>query len=279
MTFDIVTIFPAMIEQPLAAGILGRAIDAGVIDVKVRDLRDFTTDRHRVVDDEPYGGGPGMVLKPEPVLAAIRAAQARLPAGSPRVYLSAQGELFDQRRAQELAALPGLLLLAGRYEGLDERIVTLGVDRELSVGDYVLSGGELPALVVIDAVTRLKPGALGDERSSVEESFAVNGLLDWPHYTRPEVFEGLSVPAVLKSGNHADVHRWREQQSAVRTFLRRPDLIVKHGLAAGPSRLLNEFLAARKGGESAIEGDSHEQDSSGNREEPHDPQDPGVQAR
>ena len=187
--------------------------------------------------------------------------------------------MFDQRRAEELAALPGLLLLAGRYEGLDERIVTLGVDRELSVGDYVLSGGELPALVVIDAVARLKPGALGDERSSVEESFAVNGLLDWPHYTRPEVFEGLSVPAVLKSGNHADVRRWREQQSAVRTFLRRPDLIVKHGLAAGPSRLLNEFLAARAGGEGVIEGDSHEQDHSGNREGPHDPPDPGVQAR
>jgi tRNA (guanine37-N1)-methyltransferase len=276
---EVVTLFPEMIRDALRFGIVGRAIERGLVEVGTEDPRAHTTDAHRTVDDRPYGGGPGMVLKPEPVLAATRAAHARLPHGSPRIYLSAQGEMFDQRRAEELAALPGLLLLAGRYEGLDERIVTLGVDRELSVGDYVLSGGELPALLVIDAVTRLLPGALGDERSSAEESFAHGGLLDWPHYTRPEVFEGLSVPAVLKSGNHADVRRWREQQSAVRTFLRRPDLIVKHGLAAGPSRLLNEFLAARKGGESAIEGDSHEQDSSGNREEPHDPQDPGVQAR
>jgi tRNA (guanine37-N1)-methyltransferase len=276
---EVVTLFPEMIRDALRFGIVGRAIERGLVEVGTEDPRAHTSDPHRTVDDRPYGGGPGMVLKPEPVLAAMRAAQARLPPGSPRIYLSAQGEVFDQARAQELAALPGLLLLAGRYEGLDERIVTLGVDRELSVGDYVLSGGELPALVVIDAVTRLLPGALGDERSSAEESFAKEGLLDWPHYTRPEVFEGLSVPAVLRSGNHADVRRWREQQSAVRTFLRRPDLIVRHGLAAGPSRLLNEFLAARASGEGVIEGDSHEQDRSGNREGAHDPPDPGVQAR
>ena len=155
-------------------------------------------------------------MKPEPLLAAIRAAHARLPAGSPRVYLSAQGERFGQAQAQELARLPGLLLVAGRYEGVDERVIELGIDRELSVGDYVLSGGELPALVVIDAVARLLPGALGDERSSVEESFA-QGLLDWPHYTRPEVFEGRAVPPVLLSGDHADIRRWRLAQAVERT--------------------------------------------------------------
>jgi tRNA (guanine37-N1)-methyltransferase len=167
-----------------------------------------------------------MVLKAEPMMAAIRAVRARLPAGAPVLYLSAQGESFDQSVAAELSALPGFCLVAGRYEGLDERVIEIGVDRELSIGDYVLSGGELPALVVIDAVVRLLPGVLGDERSSVEESFAT-GALDWPHYTRPEVFEGLPVPPVLLSGNHADILRWRRQQSDARTRLRRPDLIAK----------------------------------------------------
>jgi tRNA (guanine37-N1)-methyltransferase len=167
-----------------------------------------------------------------------------LPQGSPRIYLSAQGERFGQRQAEQLAALPGFVLVAGRYEGLDERALALGIDRELSLGDYVLSGGELPALVVIDAVARLLPGALGDERSSVEESFAA-GLLDWPHYTRPEVFAGLAVPQVLLSGNHADIRRWRLAQAVERTWLRRPDLIAAHPLAPEASRLLNEFLTAR----------------------------------
>ena len=170
-------------------------------------------------------------------------AQTRLPEGSSRVCLSAQGEPFSQAVARELAQLPGLLLVAGRYEGLDERVIELGVDREISVGDYVLSGGELPALTVIDAVTRLLPGALGDERSSGEDSFTA-GLLDWPHYTRPEVFEGRAVPAVLLSGNHADIGRWRLTQAAVRTWLRRPDLIARHGLTPEAQRLLSEFLAA-----------------------------------
>jgi tRNA (guanine37-N1)-methyltransferase len=165
-----------------------------------------------------------MVLKPEPMLAAIRAAHARLPQGSPRIYLSAQGERLGQAMARELATLPGFLLVAGRYEGLDERVVELGIDRELSIGDYVLSGGDLPALVVIDAVARLLPGALGDERSNVEESFTA-GLLDWPHYTRPEVFEGLTVPPVLLSGNHADIRRWRLEQAVARTRERRPELL------------------------------------------------------
>ena len=170
-----------------------------------------------------------------------------MPQGSPRIYLSAQGEPFGQRQAQSLAELPGFVLVAGRYEGLDERALALGIDRELSLGDYVLSGGELPALVVIDAVARLLPGALGDERSSVEESFSA-GLLDWPHYTRPEVFAGLTVPPVLLSGNHADIRRWRLMQAVGRTWQRRPDLIAANPLAPEASRLLNEFLTARAAG-------------------------------
>jgi tRNA (guanine37-N1)-methyltransferase len=181
----------------------------------------------------------------------------------PRIYLSAQGERFEQRHAEELAASAGFVLVAGRYEGLDERVIERGIDRELSIGDFVLSGGEVPALVVIDAVVRLLPGVLGDERSSVEESFA-QGLLDWPHYTRPEVFEGAKVPDVLLSGNHADVKRWRLAQAVARTWMRRPDLIARHGLEPQASRMLNEFLAAR-GASERVEGDDHEQqDRSGN---------------
>jgi tRNA (guanine37-N1)-methyltransferase len=278
MHIEVVTLFPEMVRGALAYGILGRALERGLARIEMEDVRAHTTDPHRTVDDRPYGGGPGMVLKPEPLLAAIRAAQARLPAGSPRICLSAQGEVFDQRRAEELARLPGFLLIAGRYEGIDERAIALGADRELSVGDFVLSGGEVPALAVIDAVVRLLPGALGDERSSVEESFA-HGLLDWPHYTRPEVFEGLRVPPVLLSGNHAEVRRWRLGQAVARTWLRRPDLIVRQGLAPEASRMLNEFLAERAAGERVLEGESHEQDRSGNREEPHDPRGAGLQAR
>ncbi|HET9388286.1 MAG TPA: tRNA (guanosine(37)-N1)-methyltransferase TrmD [Steroidobacteraceae bacterium] len=244
---EVVTLFPQMISGALTHGVVSRAIERGLLGVGTEDPRKHTADPHRTVDDRPYGGGPGMVLKPEPMLAAIEAAHARLPQGSPRIYLSAQGEPFGQRHARELAALPGFTLVAGRYEGVDERIIALGVDRELSLGDYVLSGGELPALVVIDAVARLLPGALGDERSSEEESFAA-GLLDWPHYTRPEVYRGLAVPPVLLSGNHADIHRWRLAQSVERTWQRRPELIAAHGLAPEASRLLNEFLAARAAG-------------------------------
>src|SRR5690348_1368781 len=185
-----------MISGALKFGIVGRALERGLLRVGTEDPRGHTSDAHRTVDDRPYGGGPGMVLKPEPLLAAIEAAVARVPPGSPRIYLSAQGAPFGQRQAEQLAALPGFVLVAGRYEGLDERVVALGIDRELSVGDYVLSGGELPALVIIDAVARLLPGALGDERSSAEESFAA-GLLEGPHYTRPEVFAGMAVPKVL----------------------------------------------------------------------------------
>ena len=237
MKIEVVTLFPEMISGALGFGILGRAVERGLLSVGTEDPRAHASDVHRTVDDRPYGGGPGMVLKPEPMLAAIRAARARLPEGSPRIYLSAQGKPLEQAQARELAALPGFLLVAGRYEGLDERVIELGIDREVSVGDYVLSGGELPALVLIDAVARLLPGALGDERSSVEESF-VAGLLDWPHYTRPELFEGLAVPSVLLSGNHADIRRWRLEQAVARTRQRRPDLLAQGELAPEASRAL-----------------------------------------
>jgi len=227
MHIEVVTLFPELVRQAAAVGVVGRAFERGLATLGIEDPRAHAKDAHRTVDDRPYGGGPGMVLKPEPMMAAIRAVRARLPAGAPVLYLSAQGERFAQPIAAELARRDGFGLVAGRYEGLDERVIELGVDRELSIGDYVLSGGELPALVVIDAVVRLLPGTLGDERSSAEESF-VTGLLDWPHYTRPEVFEGLPVPPVLLSGNHADILRWRRQQSDARTRLRRPDLIARH---------------------------------------------------
>ncbi|MGH8226646.1 MAG: tRNA (guanosine(37)-N1)-methyltransferase TrmD [Steroidobacteraceae bacterium] len=261
MHIEVVTLFPEMVQGALAFGVVGRALERGIAAVGTEDPRAHTTDAHRTVDDRPYGGGPGMVLKPEPMLAAIRAARARAPSGSPCIGLSAQGEGLDQRRVEALAALPGFVLVAGRYEGVDERVSVLGIDRELSIGDYVVSGGEIAALAVIDAVVRLLPGALGHERSSVEESFS-QGLLDWPHYTRPEVFEGLAVPPVLLSGDHAEVARWRYAQAVARTWTRRPDLIVERGLAPEASRVLNEFLAAREAAERAGEDEvgSHEQD-------------------
>lgn len=248
MKIEVVTLFPRMIAGALEFGVVGRAIERGLVTVGTEDPRAHTQDAHRTVDDRPYGGGPGMVMKPEPLLAAIRAAHRRLPPGSPRICLSAQGEPFGERVARELAAVPGLLLVAGRYEGIDERVVELGIDRELSVGDYVLSGGELPALTVIDAVARLLPGALGDERSSEEDSFG-QGLLDWPHYTRPEVFEGRTVPPVLLSGDHAGIGRWRLKCAVERTWRRRPDLIAGAKLAPEAQRALNELLAAQAAAE------------------------------
>ena len=243
MQIEVVTLFPRLIAGVLEFGIVGRALARGLLSVGTEDPRAHATDVHRTVDDRPYGGGPGMVMKPEPLLAAIRAAQARLPPGSLRVCLSAQGERFDQAWARELARLPGLLLVAGRYEGVDQRVIELGIDRELSVGDYVLSGGEVPALTVIDAVARLLPGALGDERSCVEDSFA-HGLLEGPQYTRPAVFEGRAVPAVLLSGDHADIRRWRLAQAVERTARRRPELITESALAPEGLRALREFRGA-----------------------------------
>jgi tRNA (guanine37-N1)-methyltransferase len=253
MKIEVVTLFPRMVAGALEFGIVGRAIARGLVSVGTEDPRTYATDVHRTVDDRPYGGGPGMVMKPGPLLAAIRAAHARLPAGSPRIYLSAQGEPFGQAQASALARLPGMLLLAGRYEGVDERVVELGIDRELSLGDYVLSGGELPALVLIDAVTRLLAGALGDERSSAEDSFA-QGLLEGPHYTRPEVFEGREVPTVLLSGDHADIRAWRLRQALARTVRRRPDMLVRAQLAPEAQRVLSELQTG--GGESAAPGNA-----------------------
>ena len=245
MRIEVVTLFPALIEDALRHGVLGRAIERGLLSVGTQDPRGHTQDAHRTVDDRPYGGGPGMVLKPEPLCAAIEVARARLPAGSARIALSPAGQPLTQARVAQLAVLPGLVLIAGRYEGIDERVLELVVDQELSIGDYVVSGGELPALVLIDALARLQPGALGDARSSVEESFA-EGLLDWPHYTRPEVFQGRSVPAVLSCGDHAAIRRWRRTQSLGRTWLRRPELIGRMPLDAERRILLEEFLQQQR---------------------------------
>jgi tRNA (guanine37-N1)-methyltransferase len=238
---EVVTLFPTMIADALRHGVLGRAIERGLLQVGTEDPRMHASDAHRTVDDRPYGGGPGMVLKPEPLCAAIAAAQQRVPAGALRIALSAQGQPLTQALVATLAAAPGLVLVAGRYEGIDERVLQLVIDRELSIGDYVLSGGELPALVLIDAIARLLPGALGDERSHAEESFE-RGLLDWPHYTRPELYAGLTVPAVLSSGDHAAIARWRLRQSVGRTWLRRPELISRAPLDAERRALLEEFL-------------------------------------
>jgi tRNA (guanine37-N1)-methyltransferase len=248
MQIEVVTLFPELIRSALEVGVVGRAVTRGIVKVGCEDPRSHTSDVHRTVDDRPYGGGPGMVLKPEPMSAAIDAATGRLPAGTPRIYLSAQGVPFTQALAKEFSTLPGLLLVAGRYEGLDERVIESRIDREVSIGDYVLSGGEFPALVVLDAVARLLPGVLGDDRSAVEESFD-SGLLDWPHYTRPVEFEGRKVPDVLQGGHHADIQRWRLKQSVARTWLRRPDLIARGGLPEDAAALLDEFLAEREGEE------------------------------
>jgi len=246
MHIEVVTLFPALIHDALRFGVLGRAVERGLLSVGVVDPRSFTQDAHRTVDDRPYGGGPGMVLKPEPLCAAIDAAMQRTPPGSARIALSAQGQLLTQARLSQWAQQPGLILVAGRYEGIDERVLELAVDHEVSIGDYVVSGGEMPALVMIDALARLQPGALGDERSSVEESFDA-GLLDWPHYTRPEVFQGRRVPPVLSSGDHAAIRRWRVKQSVGRTWLRRPELIGKTPLDAEHRALLEEFLREQPG--------------------------------
>lgn len=247
MKIEVVTLFPEMIRQAVAHGVLGRALSRGLVSIGTEDVRDHTSDVHRTVDDRPYGGGPGMVMKPEPLCEAIAAARARVPTGSRRVYLSAQGVRFDQALAAQLAKEPGLVLVAGRYEGVDERVIATSIDLELSVGDYVLSGGELPALTVIDALVRLQEGALGDARSSEEDSFA-GGFLDWPHYTRPEVFTGMEVPEVLRSGDHARISRWRLKQALGKTWRMRPDLLLARAGRLTPAEareqaeLLNEFL-------------------------------------
>lgn len=247
MHLQVVTLFPEAVEVLGRFGVVGRAVERGLLTLGTTDPRGFARDVHRTVDDRPYGGGPGMVMKVEPLRSAIRAARAGLPAGCRTVVLGPQGRVFDQAVAREYATLPGLLLVAGRYEGLDERLIRLEADEELTVGDYVLSGGELPAMVVADAVARLLPGVLGDEASAEQDSF-VDGLLDCPHYTRPEAVDGLVVPPILLSGDHAAIRRWRLKQALGRTWERRPELLDRRGLSGEERALLEEYIAERATG-------------------------------
>jgi tRNA (guanine37-N1)-methyltransferase len=221
---DVITIFPGIFESPLRESLLGRAIEAGLLDVRVHDLRDSTTDKHRQVDDESYGGGPGMVLKPEPVFAAV----GSLGPGERRtLLLSPAGRRLDQDLARELAAEAWLVLICGRYEGVDERVAEGLPAEEVSIGDYVVAGGEVPALVVLEAVTRLVPGVIGREESHEQDSFGDAGVLDHPHYTRPAEFRGMRVPETLLSGNHAEIERWRRQAALEKTRRNRPDLLER----------------------------------------------------
>ena len=247
MKFDIVTIFPRMITAPLAEGVVARAIDRGLLDVATHDLRDFTTDRHRVVDDVPFGGGPGMVLKPEPLFKAVEHITATRGAPDAVVLTSPQGRLFTQAEAVRLSRLSHVVLLCGRYEGVDERVREAVCTDELSIGDYVLTGGELPALVVLDAVARLVPGVVGDEQSVEADSF-VRGLLDHPHYTRPAEYAGRRVPEVLLSGHHGEIRRWRKRAALERTLNRRPELVSGASLDDEEQRLLQELVNEREKG-------------------------------
>lgn len=245
MKIDIVTIFPGMVQAALADGIVGRAIAGGRLDVRVRDLRDHATDRHRTVDDMPFGGGPGMVLKPEPLFAAVDA--IRLERGTPGAVIltSPDGERFGHATAARLSTVEHIVVLCGRYEGVDERVRVGLATETLSIGDYVVSGGELPALVIVDAVARLVPGVVGDEESVARDTFA-RGLLDYPQYTRPAEFRGLGVPPVLLSGHHAEIEKWRRREALVRTLDRRPDLLERVSLDAEDEALLKEVKALNK---------------------------------
>ena len=242
MQISVITLFPEFVISALQVGVVGRAVQRGQVSVTAISPREYATDPRKTVDDRPFGGGPGMVLKVEPTRSALRAAVDALPEGSRRIYLGADGAPLTQSKVAELAKLPGMVLLAGRYEGVDERLISTEVDETISIGDYVLSGGELPALVLIDAVVRTLPGVLGDEESAQLDSF-MTGLLDWPHYTRPEQFEDLRVPDVLIGGNHEAIRRWRLKQALGRTWLRRPDLLAAKVLTAEEQSLLAEFKA------------------------------------
>jgi len=240
--FDVVTLFPEMFAAVSASGITGRALERGLWSLATWNPRDFTTDNYRTVDDRPYGGGPGMVMLAGPLDKALDAAQAA--GGGPVIYLSPQGGKLDHAKVIELCSRAALTLLCGRYEGIDERLVRRRVDEELSLGDFVLSGGELAAMALIDALVRQLPGALGDGQSAAEESF-VAGLLDCPHYTRPEVYAGEAVPEVLLSGHHENIRRWRLKQSLGRTWLKRPDLLAAWKLNEEQLKLLEEFRRER----------------------------------
>ena len=245
MHIGVVSLFPEMVSTIADYGVVGRARQRELVTLEFENPRDFANDTHRTVDDRPFGGGPGMVMKFEPLAEALQAAKASSPEGSPVVYLSPQGEVFDQAVATRFASLPGMILLAGRYEGVDERLIESHVDEEVSIGDFVLSGGEVAAMVVIDAVVRLLPGVLGDDESAAQDSF-VEGLLDCPHYTRPEVVDGRAAPPVLLSGDHARIARWRHKQALGRTYLRRPDLLDRLELSDEQRELLDEFLKEQR---------------------------------
>ena len=244
MHIGVVTLFPDMIDDAISVGVIGRAVEKGQLRLELENPRDWAQDKHRTVDDRPFGGGPGMVMKPEPLGEAIAAVKSRVGNEALVVYLSPQGQVFNQELAEKWQKRGSLVLVAGRYEGIDERIIQNAVDVEVSLGDFVLSGGEFAALAVIDAVTRLQPGVLGDPMSAQQDSFGRSGLLDCPHYTRPEAFNGLHVPQVLLSGDHKAIALWRRQQALAKTWARRPDLLDKAELTAEDTvfltRLANE---------------------------------------
>jgi len=240
MIIDILTIFPGMMAGPISESIIGKAIERKLIDIRVINIRDYAVDKHRTTDDRPFGGGSGMVMKPEPLAASIGNLRENDPAARV-ILLSPQGRLFDQKIAFELSRLNHVCLVCGRYEGVDERIRNHYVDDEVSIGDYVVTGGELPALVIVDAVARLLPGVLGSNESLNEESFTT-GLLEYPQYTRPEIFENHRVPDILLSGNHGAIQRWRRQQALLRTWQRRPDLLEKNQLSPEDEELLAEAI-------------------------------------
>jgi tRNA (guanine37-N1)-methyltransferase len=252
MRADVITIFPRMVEAALSEGVVGRGREAGLVDVVVRDLRGYADDRHRTVDDVPYGGGPGMVMKAGPIFAAVEAIGRERGTPSAVVLMTPQGRRFTHAEAERLSRLDHLVVICGRYEGVDERVADALVTDELSIGDYVLTGGELPALVVIDAVVRLVPGVVGDADSVAGDSF-VRGLLDCPHYTRPAVFQDRAVPGVLLSGHHAEIERWRRRERVRRTLERRPDLIDRAALDEDERRELERLRAESK--ENGDEGD------------------------
>ncbi|MBX7246986.1 MAG: tRNA (guanosine(37)-N1)-methyltransferase TrmD [Candidatus Sumerlaeaceae bacterium] len=249
MKIEILTLFPEMFESVFGTSIIKRAQEAGKVSIRLRNIRDFATDKHHVTDDTPYGGGPGMVMKPEPVAAAFDAISAE-HAGIPlkRVYLSPEGRPWNQERAAEYASQPGVVLLCGHYEGIDERIRELYIDDEISMGDFVMTGGEIPAMAVTDSIVRLISGVLGNDESAAQESFGDSGLLDHPHYTRPVEFRGLSVPEVLLSGHHKRIEEWRRLQALERTLARRPDLIQQNASKLSPAErnLMNSLLGRNR---------------------------------
>lgn len=241
MWVGVISLFPEMFRSVTDFGVTGQAVKKGLLSIETWNPRDFTHDKHRTVDDRPYGGGPGMLMMVQPLRDAIHAAKQAASGKAKVIYLSPQGRRLDQQGVEELATNQNLVLICGRYEGIDERVIQSEVDEEWSIGDFVMTGGELPAMTLIDSVSRFVPGVLGDFASAEEDSFA-NGLLDCPHYTRPEVLDGIEVPAVLKSGNHKDIRRWRLKQSLGRTWHRRPELLENLALTDEQEQLLVEYI-------------------------------------